>query len=109
MVLIVNSLQTRDDFKRFILEHKNSLIVVKFYADWCKPCKKIKDVVYDLFKNVEHNSKILINVNIESGRDIKSYFRIRQFPTLMSIKDGMPDKIVASSDIDDLNKFFSSL
>lgn len=106
---LVEHLKTRTEFKTFISQHSSSLMVVKFYADWCNPCKKIKDDVVTLFENVEHSNKILICVNYDTGSDIRSYFRIKQVPTLMSIQDGNPDKVLVSSDILEISKFFSSL
>ena len=38
-----------DQFKQLLQNLGNKIIIIKFSADWCKPCKKIKPIVEEWF------------------------------------------------------------
>ena len=48
--MIVDSPETRNEFKTLIASNGNKTIIVKFYANWCGPCKKITNLVNELFE-----------------------------------------------------------
>jgi len=106
--MIVQSPNTRSEFKALIQENKNKTIVVKFYANWCMPCKKINSLVYELFEKI-NNSKLMILVNIDEQSDISSFLKITQIPTIMTYKNGERDNAIVSSDEEELTTFFSKI
>ena len=59
----------RNEFKKFLSENAGSLIIVKAYADWCAPCKRISPLV-DLEVSgliCEHGETnvVLLQINID--------------------------------------------
>lgn len=56
--------------------------ILKFYADWCNPCKALEVMLKT--ENIEHE-----NVNIESdeGSELSSKYKIRSIPTLVKVDD----------------------
>ena len=40
----------------------------------------------------------MILVNVDEQRDVSSYSRVKQLPTILSYKDGISDKVIVSSD-----------
>ena len=105
MKTIVKDLETRDDFKNFIEENKNKLVIVKASATWCGPCKRIKDDFMNLFNNLPENV-ILVELDIDEADDIASHLKIKKVPTIMNYVGGLPMDIYETSNINDIKQFF---
>lgn len=84
----------RNDLKQFIKENSNSHIFIKYYADWCGPCKNIRTKFIELFEKHKYNDKIALYINIDECQDVSSAMKIRSVPTIQSYKNGMPDKVI---------------
>ena len=105
MKLIVNDIETRDDFKNFITTHSDQLIIVKASATWCGPCKRIKNDFLTMFNNLPDNV-ILIDLDIDEADDVAQYLKIRKVPTIMNFVNGLPMDIYTTSDISQIKQFF---
>ena len=106
--MIVDSPETRAEYKNLIAQNKGKTIVVKFYADWCGPCRNITDLVNELFENLSGN-KMMIVVNVDDQRDVASFLKIRQLPTILSYKNGERDNLIMTSDEKEIKTFFNNL
>lgn len=106
--MIVDSPDTRNEFKTLIASNRNKTIIVKYYANWCGPCKKITNLVNELFEGIS-GEKMMILVNVDDQRDVASYSKIKQLPTILSYKDGISDKVIVSSDETQIKNFFNNL
>lgn len=100
-----NFTNDRKEFKKFIELNKNKLIFIKFYATWCNPCTKIKDIVHTYYNEVKGNT-LLLEIDVDKYTEIASLYRVNRLPTIISIKDGMLDNVVMSSNNDDIKQFF---
>jgi thioredoxin 1 len=56
------------------------LEVLKFYADWCGPCK----VLSQRLEDEEH----ITEINIEKDHELAIKYKIRNIPALVFLKDG---------------------
>ena len=90
------NLETRDDLINYLKTTKNEYTVIKFYADWCAPCKavgpKVHNMItqkYEQFKNVE-NKFTFIELDVDESFDLYAYLKskkmIRGIPTLFVYK-----------------------
>lgn len=61
--------------------------VVKFYADWCGPCKQLAPVVDRV--TTELGVK-LVQVNVDAQPELAQQFGVRSIPALFAIKGGTP-------------------
>jgi len=102
---IVESPNTRSEFKNLIKYNKDKVIFVKYTADWCGPCKSINDELLRLYSNFK-GKKIMIIVDIDSKPDIASYMKINSIPTIQRYIDGYPDKVVIKADIEEIKQLF---
>lgn len=63
------------------------LVVVKFSAEWCGPCKMLAPIVEELAGEYTDRVKFL-NVDIDTTPEIAPRFGIRGVPTVVIFKDG---------------------
>ena len=79
----------------------NQLVVVKFGAEWCGPCKKIEPVINKLAK--ENENVVFIAVDAEEFDDIDDSNDVKGLPTFKFFKrDGdAPECVVAFSGAND--------
>lgn len=102
---IIKSPTTRQEFKQLINENSTKKIFVKYYANWCGPCKTINDPVMKMF-NEYHGNKLMIIVDVDECDDVASAMKIRSLPTIQTFVDGMPDQVVMGADIESIAKLF---
>jgi thioredoxin 1 len=58
--------------------------VLKFYADWCGPCKMLSKTI----ENLKHNEVPIREVDIDEQTDLAVQYNIRSVPTMVLLKDG---------------------
>jgi thiol-disulfide isomerase/thioredoxin len=98
------------------LKHKE-LIVIKFTADWCGPCKTIKSMCLDFEKNKPSSIQyyeINIDESIELYMKLKKMKMVNGIPALLAYKGGtkehwyIPDDVHLGSDKKGLALFFNN-
>ncbi len=76
---------TSADFDKDVREGEG-LILVKFGATWCGPCRTILPV---LERVVEENDGVsLVSVDIDECRDLAVEFSLTSVPTILFFRDG---------------------
>ena len=109
--------------KQSIINFQNSentiskqIIIIKFGADWCGPCQKIKDTVYDWFGQMPQNvicADIDVDENLELYAALKSKKMVNGIPIILAYygheKDHwyIPDDSVSGTDQNEINNFFN--
>jgi len=99
---IIN-LTTRAEVIEYFKIHK--VVVMKFTATWCGPCKKSTPLVNKLFSTIPNNVSMVI-VDIDKGRDISSSMKIKSVPTLYNFINGQPMDCVTGSNAQAIISFF---
>ncbi len=93
----------------------NELIVIKFTADWCGPCKLIKDMCNDFVKQKPDTIQyyeIDIDESIDLYMKLKKMKMVNGIPALLAYKGGtkehwfIPDEYHIGSDKKGLSQFF---
>jgi thioredoxin 1 len=78
-----------------ILEN-NNVVVAKFGAEWCTPCKFIDPIIERVGKQFEDKAKV-ISIDVEDEPDLATKYKIRNIPTILYFKNGeIKDKSVGS-------------
>lgn len=96
-----------------MLESNPGLIIIKFGADWCIPCKKIKEPVENFFSQTPNNI-VCCDIKVDNCDEIYSFLRskrmINGIPTILCYKKGnieyAPDDSFVGTNLNDLNNFF---
>lgn len=100
------------------LHNSREIILVKFSAKWCKPCRNIKQTCQEYFSSMPKNIR-LFDIDIDEQMDLyiqlKKYKMIKGVPTIMMwaptyIKEDrpwfVPDDSVSGGDINEVKRFF---
>ena len=85
-------LETRKDLTDYLKNTKYEYVVLKFYADWCGPCKviapKVKEMILNKANSLsnETNKFIYIEVDVDECFDLYAFLKskkmIRGIPTI---------------------------
>ena len=109
---IITTIENRTVFLN-LLKDNPGIIILKFGASWCKPCKLIETPVYNFFGSSPDNV-ICGDIDVDDSFDVFSYLKTKKMvsgvPTLLCYKKGnityIPDDSVSGSDLNNLNAFF---
>lgn len=70
-----------------------SLLIKKFGATWCAPCKQLDPIINKLA--IKYNDVVFETIDIDEDSDQAMDFGVSAVPTLVFIKDGqVVDKTV---------------
>lgn len=69
-----------------IEELAQGISVVKFFADWCGPCKVYTPILENVSKNIDSVS--FYSVNTDEHPDFAAKFNVNSIPATFIVKDG---------------------
>ena len=103
---IVECPEDRDDFLVLVKSNSDKVVIIKAYADWCGPCKKIAPAVKSMFNSMA-GKKLLVELDIDECDDVASYLKISKLPTLIGYVKGEKQHIHIGADEKQLQSFFN--
>ena len=109
---IISEIENRDSFMT-LLQHNPGLIVLKLGAEWCGPCKTIKQVVHGFFAS-SPPEVVCGDIDVDNSFDFYSFLKSKKMvngiPALICYKKGnstyIPDDIVTGANSQQLHNFF---
>lgn len=72
--------------KNFKERTSDGLVLVKFGAPWCGPCKMITPTLTEISRN--RNDVAILEVDTDESPALASQFQIRGIPAIFVMKDG---------------------
>ena len=97
---------TVEDFKNYLNDlDDDEITIIKAYAEWCEPCKKVAPLVEDIMERMGDNIK-LIKVDISKFRKLTKYLKIKAVPTFISFKGTDQMNFMTSGDPEKIKSFF---
>jgi thioredoxin 1 len=69
-----------------IEETATGLNVIKFYADWCGPCRMFTPIMENVSKLNENVN--FFSVNVDESRELAKQFDVQNLPTVVIVKEG---------------------
>lgn len=73
------------DFNEVI--NAGQLVLVKFFATWCNPCKMLAPVVEKVIAN--ESDIVAYDVDVDKFRDLAVNNKVKGVPTMILFKDGV--------------------
>tara|TARA_B100000424_G_scaffold154226_1_gene117896 strand:- start:4489 stop:4863 length:375 start_codon:yes stop_codon:yes gene_type:complete len=108
----------REEFYHLIQNMNPGIIVIKFSAEWCKPCQKIKPLVTNCFNKLPDNAMCL-TVDIDESFDLYAFLKQKKMlngvPSLLCYHKNydkeyafIPKHSYSGSNENKINMFFES-
>ena len=83
-------LYSMEDFKK-VLENNPGIVMIKFGAEWCRPCKQIEGHVQEWFNKMPPNIQTVI-ADIDNCIDVYGFLKTKKMlngvPTILMYKKG---------------------
>ena len=95
------------------LESNPGVIIIKFGAEWCAPCKRIEQHVKILMNKMPENVQSYI-IDIDDSLEVYSFLKnkrmVNGIPAILAYYSGntdyIPDDVVIGADVVKINEFF---
>ena len=115
MPIVEIEFENRSEFLQYLRDNNKNGVILKFTADWCQPCQKVKPFVAELVKKLK-DEIIYINVDVDENFDLyanlKRLKQVQGIPTILYYKPGnynfIPDKNISGTDETQLADFFNN-
>lgn len=96
-----------------LLEANTGILVFKFGAEWCNPCKTIEPALNTLFQQMPENVQCFV-IDIDQSPELYSLFKNKRVfkgvPTVVAYYFGntsiYPDDMNVGADLQQVNLFF---
>ena len=74
----------------------DKLVVIDFWAEWCRPCKMVGPIIDQLSE--EYKDRVVVGkIDVDNNDEATSKYGIRNIPTVLFIKNGeVVDKVVGA-------------
>ena len=73
------------DIEKFKQETAEGLTLVKFYADWCVPCKAMSEIAKNAAVDIDAK---LLGIDVEDNDNVDLALNVRNIPAFLLYKDG---------------------
>lgn len=108
-----------EEFKTLRNSLGNKVLIVKFSAEWCKPCQKIKNFVHERFAQMPENV-VIVDIDIDETMDLYMAFKTKKMlkgvPSILAFHGDVnhedahwyiSDNSTSGSDENDVGTFFN--
>ena len=110
---ILTDLNSREHFAQ-LLQNNPGLLVIKFGATWCGPCKKIEGLVHSWFDKMPDTVQCMA-VDVDDCFEVYAFLKSKKMvngiPAILCYEKGnvnyIPNDIVIGADNGDIDKFFN--
>ena len=80
---------TDSNFDQEVLQVKDTLVIVDFWAVWCGPCRIMEPILDEVIENYKNNPKIKVGkVNVDENDVVTERYSIRSIPTTKFFLNG---------------------
>ena len=110
---IINNIKTMTAFNE-LLHHNPGMIILKFGAEWCGPCKMIESHVYQWFSKIPEGNDVCGLIDVDDNFEIYGFLKnkrvLRGIPVMLCYYQGnehyIPDDMTTGANIGTIDEFF---
>jgi thioredoxin 1 len=84
----VQLIQSPEEWERLTIDSEGLIIVCKFTATWCKPCKEIQPVFESMSNTCDSTLIRFATVDVDVLDDIASTYKVLSLPTFVTLQNG---------------------
>jgi len=108
---VIEDIPTKQSFLE-LLTNNPGLVIIKFSAQWCSPCRKIEPEVQKMIQFMPDNVQMVI-IDIDRSLDFYSFLKknrvLNGVPVILCYKKGnvscIPDDFVVGANVEKVNAF----
>ena len=71
-----------------IVQQAQGIVLIDFYADWCKPCQKQGKILKELETTANAHQAQIVKVNIDKHPALAQKYQTNALPTILVLKQG---------------------
>ena len=83
---------TEHDFKMLVLESDKPLVIVDFWAPWCKPCQAMEPILNAISRRFTTQIDIM-KVNVDDEQRVAQGCNVHSIPTMVFFQKGQSVKV----------------
>ena len=110
---ILTDLNSREQFAQ-LFQNNPGLLVIKFGATWCGPCKKIEGLVHEWFDKMPDTVQCM-TVDVDDCFEVYAFLKSKKMvngiPAILCYEKGnvnyIPNDVVIGADNGEIDKFFN--
>lgn len=74
-----------ENFEDFIKSNDKDHVLIKFFAEWCMPCKRFAKTFDDFAMSADI---ICVEMNVDHSKEVAGKFAISSIPAMVLLKNG---------------------
>ena len=103
---MLKRLKKGEDLEAFLRGNQDKTVLVKFFAEWCAPCKVLQQNIEELRK--EKTDLVVIEIDADKFPELRPDFQVYSLPALFLYQQGKRVKSERGSmSIQQLREFIS--
>jgi len=89
------------------MDTANELVLLRFWATWCNPCKAMAPVVEKIVNEVGGIKVVSVNVD-DDETELATEYKIRAIPSFVLLKDGkVINRLVGAASAEKFKNFLA--
>ncbi|CAD5211792.1 unnamed protein product [Bursaphelenchus xylophilus] len=100
----VTEIDSKEQLQKILEEAGDGLVVVKFFATWCGPCRMMAPKFLKLSN--EYTGVTCVEIDVDEQEELVQAYDVNVMPTFVFVKKGQENFILEGNNFEELKKNF---